>query len=94
MFMFFHGYKNNKYFEISRKKYSRNKINLITSNNFKKILQITKYKIIHVYEILNIQNRLWRLDMKYIGQVKRKIKYRFSGHFLHIKLKTHTKLPL
>lgn len=49
----------------------------MTSNNFKKILQIIKYKIIHVYEILNIPNRWWRLHMKYIGQVKIKIKYRF-----------------
>lgn len=45
---FFHIYKIIKYFEISRKKYSSKKVDLMTSNNFKKILQITKYKIIHV----------------------------------------------
>lgn len=78
MFMFFfHGYKNNEYFEISQKNYSSKKIDLMTSNNCKKILQITKYKVIHVYKILTITNRWWRLHMKYIGQVKRKIKYRF-----------------
>lgn len=29
----------------------------MTSNNFKKILEIIKYKMIHVYEIWNIPNR-------------------------------------
>lgn len=77
VYVFFHIYKNNKYFEISRKKYSSKKIDLTTSNNFKKILQITKYKIIHVDKIWNIPNRWWRLHMKYIGQIKIKIKYRF-----------------